>query len=302
LDICSGKNDRIFIESSCFRKFQIEILQFMTEQNWIAFDGLNLYATLWKPDVSPKAVVAFVHGHGTHSRRYEEWYFEYLKRGFAVITFDLRGHGRSGGKQGTIHRYNEYLEDVGLLMRKTRENFPHLPIVLYGHSMGATIVLSYLQTATNLPEMAVLASAWLELVQPPGKLKSLAIGLADSLLPQMTIKTGLKSGDFASTVMSEPPKERDPLMHKKISARCFSEVQRATKKIHAENLPSTVPMLFMHGTSDRVSAPDASEKLALGLPGRATFRDWEDGPHQLLDWEQAERVTDFTIDWINKHL
>ena len=276
----------------------------MKEQTWTAFDGLNLYATIWEPVVSPKAVLVFVHGHGTHSRRYEEWYNVFLLGGFAVITFDLRGHGRSGGKQGSIHRYNEYLEDVDLLMGKARENFANIPIVLYGHSMGATIVLSYLQIATNLPEMAVLASAWLELVQPPGKFKSLAIWLADSLLPQVTIQTGLKSSDFAPQpqVMNEPPKERDPLMHKKISARCFREVQRAALEIHAESLPLTVPMLFMHGTNDRVSEPEASERLALGLPGRATYRKWEEGPHQLLTWEQADEVTEFTIEWIKKQL
>lgn len=277
-------------------------MQSVTEQTWIAFDGLNLYATLWNPDTSPKAVMAFVHGHGTHSRRYEEWFKMFLEGGFAVITFDLRGHGRSGGKQGTIHRYNEYLEDVSLLMKKARENYAELPVILYGHSMGATIVLSYLTSSDNLPDMAVLSSAWLDLVQPPGKFKSLALWLADKLLPQMTIQTGLKSKDFAPPASNEQPKERDPLMHKRISARCFREVQRATRKIRAETLPTTVPMLFMHGTSDRVSAPDASEKLALGLPGRAVYREWEDGPHQLLAWEQSDKVTDFTIEWINKHL
>ena len=275
---------------------------FMTEQTWTAFDGLNLYATLWNPAVSPKAVMAFVHGHGTHSRRYEEWFHKFQEGGFAVITFDLRGHGRSGGKQGTIHRYNEYLEDVGLLMKKAREIYKELPVILFGHSMGATIALSYLQLSDNLPEMAVLASAWLELVQPPGKFKSLAIWLADTLLPQMTIRTGLKSKDFAPPVTNELPKERDPLMHKSISARCFREVERATRKISADRLPTTVPMLFMHGTNDRVSAPDASEKLALGLPGRASYCNWEDGPHQLLSWERTDEVTNFTIDWINSQL
>ena len=276
--------------------------EFMIEQTWTAFDGLNLYATLRNPFVKPKAVLAFVHGHGTHSQRYEEWYYKYVDSDFAVITFDLRGHGRSGGKQGTIHRYNEYLEDVGLLMKKARETYTELPVILFGHSMGATIVLSYLQSSANLPQMAILASAWLQLVQPPGKFKSLAIWLADKLLPQLTIRTGLKSKDFAPPVTNEPPKERDPLMHKRISARCFSEVQRATKKINVGSLPTSLPMLFMHGTNDRVSAPYASEKLALSFPGKATYRDWKDGPHQLLSWEQADEVTNFTIDWINSQL
>jgi len=274
----------------------------MIEQNWSAFDGTNLYAVIRKPLATPKAVIAFVHGHGTHCRRYDEWFGDFLVAGLAVISFDLRGHGRSGGKQGTIHRYSEYLEDTTLLVQKARENFPNIPMALYGHSMGATIVLSYLQEKNDLPEMAILSSTWLELVQPPGKFKSLAIWLADSLIPQVTIKTGLKSKDFAPCPTNEPPKPKDPLMHKRISARCFREVQRACKKIAHGTLPASIPMLFMHGANDRVSAPEASETLAKGLNGKVTYREWPDAPHQLHAWDQNERVTDFTIDWIKKQL
>ena len=274
----------------------------MREQVWSSFDNIDLYTVLWQPEFAPKAVLAFVHGHGTHCRRYDDWFGAFVKEGFAVVSYDLRGHGHSGGKQGTIHRYNEYLEDTSLLMQKARENFPSIPIVLYGHSMGATIVLSYLGMGHNLPELAVLASPWLALVQPPGKFKSLAIWIADSLLPQFTIKTGLKAKDFAPPATNEPPKERDPLMHKKMSARCFREVQRATEKIDSASLPSTIPMLFMHGSNDKVSAPWATRSLAKSLSGDITYHEWTDGPHQLHSWNQNNLVTYFTIKWINKFI
>lgn len=274
----------------------------MLEQNWISFDGTQLYAVLWQPVATPKAVIAFVHGHGTHSRRYDEWIQDYLEAGFAFISYDLRGHGRSAGKQGTIVRYNEYLEDAKLLMLKTRSQFENIPVVLYGHSMGATIVLSLLQQKENLPNLAILTSAWLELVQPPGRLKSLGIWLADSLIPHVTIPTGLKAKDFAPAVTNEPPKPKDPLMHKRMSARTFREVERAIARIDPEELPKNFPMLFMHGTHDRVSAPAASKQLANSFPRNFTYREWEGGPHQLHAWDQSKQVTKYTIDWINKHL
>jgi alpha-beta hydrolase superfamily lysophospholipase len=274
----------------------------MKEQSWISFDDTNIYAVIWQPVDPPKAVIAFLHGHGTHCRRYDEWFGAFVNSGFAVISFDLRGHGRSGGKQGTIHRYSEYLEDAALLVRKARENFRGLPLVLYGHSMGATILLSYLQGAKELPEMAIFASAWLELVQPPGKFKSLAIWLADSLIPQATIKTGLKAKDFAPPTENEPLKAKDPLMHKRISARCFREVQRACKNIGPDNMPITIPLLFMHGTNDRVSTAAASKNLAKSIAGKITYREWENGPHQLHAWDQNDKVTAFTIRWINDQL
>jgi acylglycerol lipase len=274
----------------------------MLEQTWISFDGTNLHAILWQPVEPPKAVVAFIHGHGTHCRRYDEWFGTFVESGFAIISFDLRGHGRSGGKQGTIHRYSEYLEDAGLLVHKAKENFPEIPLVLYGHSMGATILLSYLQEAKELPKMAILVSAWLELVQPPGKFKSMAIWLADSLIPQATISTGLKAKDFAPPVANEPIKAKDPLMHKRISARCFREVQRACKNIGPDKMPVAIPLLFMHGSHDRVSSAVASRNLAYSIPGIITYREWEDGPHQLHAWDQNDKVTSFTIQWINDQL
>lgn len=274
----------------------------MLEQNWTSEDGTSIYATIWTPVNATKAVLAFVHGHGTHSRRYDDWFKDLVKENMAVLSIDLRGHGRSGGKQGTIHRYSEYLQDVDLLMKKARENFKSIPVILYGHSMGATIVLSYLGQGTTPPDMAILASAWLELVQPPGKIKSLAIWLADSILPQVTINTGLKSKDFAPPSGEGVPKERDPLMHKKISARCFREVQRASGKINAGSIPASIPLLFMHGTGDRVSAPGASRRLADSLPGNVTCMEWEEAPHQLHSWERNDVVTGFTIEWINKQL
>ena len=51
----------------------------MKEQNWTSFDGLNLYAVLEYPLVPPKAVLAFVHGHGSHCRRFEEWFGSFVR-------------------------------------------------------------------------------------------------------------------------------------------------------------------------------------------------------------------------------
>lgn len=274
----------------------------LNEQTWQAFDGIRLNGLVMVPENPPRAVLAFIHGHGTHSRRYEEWFNVYLDRGFAVISFDQRGHGLSEGKQGSIVRYHEYLQDAALLMEKTAANFPGLPVVLYGHSMGATILLSYLSQGKNLPGMAILSSAWLELVQPPGIIKSILIRLANAVMPQFTISTGLKSRDFAPAQETVSNQVRDPLMHKRISARCFLEVQKAAAEITASGLPRFVPLLFLHGNSDRVSSHTASRKLAEALPECATYREWEDGPHQLHAWDKNEQVTQYTIDWINDKL
>lgn len=82
----------------------------VTEYQWKSFDGLDLYALQWPSKEQPEAVVAFVHGHGDHCRRYDEWFSKLTNRNIAVLSFDYRGHGRSQGRRGVIRRFDDLTE------------------------------------------------------------------------------------------------------------------------------------------------------------------------------------------------
>jgi len=56
--------------------------------------------------------------------------------------FDLRGHGRSEGKRGVCTGYDLLHSDLEALLNKTREFYPDVPHILYGHSLGGGLVLS----------------------------------------------------------------------------------------------------------------------------------------------------------------
>ena len=47
-----------------------------------------------------KAVVCLVHGLGEHSGRYAHVAAALNDAGYALLGFDLRGHGKSGGPRG----------------------------------------------------------------------------------------------------------------------------------------------------------------------------------------------------------
>ena len=73
------------------------------EMNWKAKDGLDIFGQSWEPDVvQVKAVVCLVHGIGEHGARYTHVADAFGAEGYAFITMDLRGHGRSGGPRGHI--------------------------------------------------------------------------------------------------------------------------------------------------------------------------------------------------------
>ena len=68
-----------------------------TESGWTTRDGLRLYAQCWKSDAAPTAVVCLVHGLGEHGGRYAHMADFLVGHGYALFSFDLRGHGKSEG-------------------------------------------------------------------------------------------------------------------------------------------------------------------------------------------------------------
>ena len=63
-------------------------------------DGASFYVQGWEPDAQPKAVIALVHGLGEHIGRYAHVGKALTDAGYALIGFDLRGHGKSAGARG----------------------------------------------------------------------------------------------------------------------------------------------------------------------------------------------------------
>ena len=117
----------------------------------LSSDGkTELAAYRFVPD-SPRAMVQISHGMCEYFLRYEG-FAEYLAdNGFLVFGHDHLGHGHtatsadalgftvSGGGADCL------VEDMHLLSAKMKEEYPTLPLILFGHSMGSFIVRSVLE-------------------------------------------------------------------------------------------------------------------------------------------------------------
>lgn len=117
-----------------------------------AFDGLKLYFQCWQTDDRLKGVICLVHGLGEHSGRYTDWAMRLNQAGYSVLTYDLRGHGKSDGQRGHILSFNDYLADTELLLREANDKFPGIPHFLYGHSLGA--IIAWIYVLRNKPRLA----------------------------------------------------------------------------------------------------------------------------------------------------
>lgn len=274
----------------------------VTEYQWKSFDGLDLYALQWPSNERPEAVVAFVHGHGDHCRRYDEWFSILTSKNIAVLALDYRGHGRSQGKRGVIRHYNDLLQDVTLLHEKAKALFPGIPVVLYGHSMGATLVLSYILKSPSLPELAIATSPWLQLNKSPGKFVSALIKTGNIVAPFFTFKTGLQSSDFSSLNGYSEKREKDEFVHNRISFRLFSEVKKEARWIQNHINAIETPLLLMQGSDDKIMDVSAARLLYEKSSGLVNYHEWENAGHQLHNSERSGEVMDFIIDWIKEKI
>ena len=69
-----------------------------------AADGTALYTCHYRSD-TPRGTVVLVHGFSETAEKYHEFIYYLLREGLSVLTFDHRGHGRSGrtAPVGVIH-------------------------------------------------------------------------------------------------------------------------------------------------------------------------------------------------------
>lgn len=95
-----------------------------TEETRIpTFDGLNLAATIMRPDCEPAVAAVLVHGGGVD--RHEAGFFDRLAGGLGSagavsLQFDLRGHGESEGRQEDL-TIAAVLSDIDAAVGHVRE-------------------------------------------------------------------------------------------------------------------------------------------------------------------------------------
>jgi len=270
------------------------------ESNWKSSDGLTLFVQGWEPDVLPlKAVVCLVHGVGEHSGRYAHVAEAFAKEGYALFAADLRGHGKSEGLKGHADSIETLMNDVDVLLKQAKIRYPGLSVFLYGHSLGGILALHYgLKRKPDLKGMLVTSPALhSSLEQQPYKV--LAAKILGTLMPKVTIASGLDVAAISHDAEVIKAYNNDPLVHDKISVG-FGKILLQVCKFnldHASEFP--LPLLLMHGKADAIAFPSSSIEFAQQLDGLCTLVLWEDVFHELHNESIKKEVFKTLTDWMN---
>ena len=183
--------------------------------NWPAADGTPLHVREWPASGKPWARVLIVHGIGEHSGRYERTGRLMSEAGLDVHAFDLRGHGLSGGRRMYVRRWEDFLDDVEVRMTAVRE--PGLPMVLFGHSLGALVALDYACSDRPAPDLLVLSAPPLD-ARVPGWQRLLAPVLG-AVAPTLVIGNPITGDQLTRDPAVGVAYFADPLVQPRSTAR-----------------------------------------------------------------------------------
>ncbi|RWM11599.1 MAG: alpha/beta hydrolase [Mesorhizobium sp.] len=108
---------------------------------------LNLYVK--HSGGNPRAVVQINHGLAEHAARYARFADFLGDRGFNVYAHDHRGHGATKAPDAPLGRFADVdgiakvIADVGAVHDLIAAEHPGLPVIVFGHSLGASIALNF---------------------------------------------------------------------------------------------------------------------------------------------------------------
>lgn len=273
------------------------------EASWKSGDGLQIQARIWEPDGGERrGVVVLVHGIGEHGGRYAHVAEAFTGHGLVMFAPDLRGHGRSQGKRGHFPSAEAILSDLDRFCDKAREDYPGLPLFLYGHSLGGVLVLYYGLMRREGLSGVVCTSPGLRNALQEQPLKVLAARILGTLFPGLTIPTGLDASAISRDLTVVERYRRDPLVHDQMSLG-FGKVMLgviAHVMEHSGEFP--YPLLIMHGTADTIAFASGSEAVAASLDEGCTLVKWEGFYHELHNEPEKADVIGKMTGWINDML
>ena len=115
-------------------------------------EGKNIYVYKWEPkEKNIKGVIQIAHGMTETALRYSYFAEKLNEAGFVVYANDHRGHGNTActkeelGYIADEDGFHWMVEDLKELTDIIKMQYPNVPLILFGHSMGSFLSQRYIQ-------------------------------------------------------------------------------------------------------------------------------------------------------------
>lgn len=305
----------------------------MVKKEEFTFDSRDgstkLHAVRWTPVGKVICILQIVHGMAEYVERYEAL-AEYLgERGILVTGDDHLGHGKSVGENGTYGYFCDQdpatvvVRDVHRLKKLTQEEYPGVPYVILGHSMGSFILRNYLFRYGSGIQGAIICGTG---SQPPALIKvcKAVTAIQGMLFGQKHVARFIDKMAFGSYNKRIPDAKtafdwlctdsavvdaylKDPLCGFTFTVNGFQTLFTLLDRLSQEEnlwaMPGELPVHFIAGAMDPVGDYGAGVRrayedfLKAGME-HVSIRLYAEGRHELLNEKNKQQVYEDIYPWI----
>lgn len=274
------------------------------EHSFEGADGLSIFYRQWLPDAGQtRGIVLISHGLGEHSGRYQHVAEALTEVGFVCYGIDHIGHGLSGGTRAYVPDGWLPVRNLDQLYRIARMDFPALPVLLFGHSMGSLIGLGFaLRFPGRLRGIALTGAAQNVEDAHPTWLVSLCLWAAQ-YIPKLRLSPPTSLAVLTADAEVLRNWRDDPLVDKGMwRVGTSAALTRLAREIRQRAGEIETPLLLLHGSDDHLAPASGSTFLAENASATdVTLKIYDGLRHELVNETERAEIIALIRDWLLEH-
>ena len=251
-------------------------------------NGYIIAANIFIPE-KHKATIFLLHGYFDHTGILKDTIHFFVKKGYAVATYDMPGHGLSSGERASIADFRVYSSILDDFITLCRSRIPS-PFHSIAHSTGCSAVIDLILTAEDVPFDKVILIA--PLVRSYGwYLSKTGIFLCSPFLKTIPrlFRTNSSNSHFLQFV-----KNKDPLQYKRVPLQWPKALFKWNESIQDYKV-SSKKILIIQGKLDKIVAWKYNFKILKQKFPNLKIKMIKNGRHHLLNEKDVLQKKIFNI-------